>query len=162
MSDEWPLSEEIRNVECYTDEYGVQCPLVMDEERVDWANRAAVLEADNARFRDALGQAQADSSWHRSEAARLMNLLIEAQANGNHLRRALEWLNEQSSGCIHPDGECYDIAQPGDLAPDCHPCRMAFAMAAAAGRDLRAFWNEWVSNGNDTTAALAATKEAQP
>lgn len=89
-------------------------------------------------------------------------VLLQAQAERDHLRRALEWLNEQPSGCIHPDGECYDIAQPGDLAPDCHPCRMAFAMAAAAGRDLRAFWNEWVSNGNDTTAALAATEEAQP
>ena len=54
MSDEWPLSEEIRNVECYTDEHGVQCPLVVDEERVDWANRAAVLEAETARLRAAL------------------------------------------------------------------------------------------------------------
>lgn len=119
----------------------------------------AVLYEWQEQQRQNVAELEAALDFERSQVARLMDLLIETQANENHYKRALEWLNEQSVGCAYPDGECYDIVHPGDLAPDCRPCRMALAMAAAHGRDLRAFWNEWVRNGNDTSAALAATKE---
>ena len=38
-----------------------------------------------------VAEAEAGHATCRAEAARLMDLLIEAQADGNHLRRALEW-----------------------------------------------------------------------
>jgi len=66
-----------------------------DEQIAEHSNRIFVeherLKREAANLRDELKQAEAGHATCRAEAARLMDLLIEAQADGNHLRRALEW-----------------------------------------------------------------------
>jgi hypothetical protein len=51
----------------------------------------AALHAWQAQQSRRVAEAEAGHATCRAEAARLMDLLIEAQADGNHLRRALEW-----------------------------------------------------------------------
>ena len=62
----------------------------------------AALHEWQEQQRQNVAELEAALDFERSEVARLMNLLIEAQANGNHLRRALEWLATECKLLIEP------------------------------------------------------------
>lgn len=108
--------------------------------------------AEHSNLRDELKQAQAERDHLRSEAMRLMNLLIEAQANENHLRRALEWLAREFAAhdkLACPErcgGECVFWTSEED---------------EAAGTPCEERVTDDMPHGCWITAALAATKEAR-
>lgn len=113
-----------------------------DKQMTEHSNRIFVeherLKIEAANLRDELKQAQAERDCLRSEAMRLMNLLIEAQANENHLRRALEWVIAKMQGA-----DKHECPYP---CPD--------GQHGADGRCLGTLEGCWM------IAALAATKEA--
>lgn len=100
----------------------------------------AALHEWQEQQRKRVAELEVALDFERSEVARLMNLLIEAQANGNHLRRALEWAIAKMQG--------RDVYQCPYPCPD--------GQHGEDGRCLGTLEGCWM------IAALAATKEAQP